>query len=207
MSELFSTVASIDYPILDADAHVYEPPGVWQERVASRLRSLFWARPGSPEALERAAEEIVEHYEDRELLNSAKEESELTMCTDVDRNDKSRVCEPGSVRVIGRRLIEAYAGLFHTVDHVEGFLARSFRAAVAVVAVVRLGNWFTEFVLGALEESLTSFLRGSQLASGKFPPVRPKRRIAKRRSAMQGGAELAMEPHPSGHPLGETAQA
>lgn len=26
----------------------------------------------------------------KELLNSAKEESELTMCTDVDRNDKVR---------------------------------------------------------------------------------------------------------------------
>jgi anthranilate synthase len=47
------------------------------------------------------------------------------MCTDVDRNDKSRVCEPGSVKVIGRRLIERYAGLFHTVDHVEGILARA----------------------------------------------------------------------------------
>src|SRR6185436_9078757 len=62
----------------------------------------------------------------RELLNSTKEESELTMCTDVDRNDKSRVCEPGSVKVIGRRVIESYAGLFHTVDHVEGFLKEGF---------------------------------------------------------------------------------
>jgi anthranilate synthase len=62
----------------------------------------------------------------RELLNSTKEESELTMCSDVDRNDKSRVCEPGSVRIIGRRLIESYAGLFHTVDHVEGTLAEGF---------------------------------------------------------------------------------
>ncbi len=62
----------------------------------------------------------------RELLNSAKEESELTMCSDVDRNDKSRVCVPGSVRVIGRRLIESYAGVFHTVDHVEGTLAEGF---------------------------------------------------------------------------------
>jgi anthranilate synthase len=62
----------------------------------------------------------------RELLNSTKEESELTMCTDVDRNDKSRVCVPGSVRVIGRRLIESYAGVFHTVDHVEGTLAEGF---------------------------------------------------------------------------------
>ncbi len=58
----------------------------------------------------------------RELLASTKEESELTMCTDVDRNDKSRVCVPGTVKVIGRRLIESYAGLFHTVDHVEGTL-------------------------------------------------------------------------------------
>ncbi|MBS1873013.1 MAG: anthranilate synthase component I [Acidobacteria bacterium] len=62
----------------------------------------------------------------RELLMSAKEESELTMCTDVDRNDKSRVCVPGSVKVIGRRLIERYAGVFHTVDHVEGALAPGF---------------------------------------------------------------------------------
>jgi anthranilate synthase len=58
----------------------------------------------------------------RDLLNSTKEESELTMCSDVDRNDKSRVSIPGSVKVIGRRLIESYAGVFHTVDHVEGIL-------------------------------------------------------------------------------------
>ncbi|HOK48126.1 MAG TPA: anthranilate synthase component I, partial [Bryobacteraceae bacterium] len=62
----------------------------------------------------------------RNLLDSRKEESELTMCTDVDRNDKSRVCIPGSVRVVGRRLIESYAGVFHTVDHVEGILAPGF---------------------------------------------------------------------------------
>src|SRR5207247_9606989 len=62
----------------------------------------------------------------RELLNSTKEESELTMCTDVDRNDKSRVCKPGSVKVIARRLIESYVGLFHTVDHVEGYLEEGF---------------------------------------------------------------------------------
>jgi len=70
----------------------------------------------------------------RELLKSAKEESELTMCTDVDRNDKSRVCEPGSVKVIGRRLIESYAGVFHTVDHVEGILQAGFDALDAFLS-------------------------------------------------------------------------
>src|SRR5215831_4838196 len=39
MSELFHDVASIDYPILDADAHVNEPPDLWQSRVPQRLRA------------------------------------------------------------------------------------------------------------------------------------------------------------------------
>jgi anthranilate synthase len=64
----------------------------------------------------------------RELLNSTKDESELTMCTDVDRNDKSRVCVAGSVKVIGRRQIEIYSRLIHTVDHVEGMLRPEFDA-------------------------------------------------------------------------------
>ena len=64
----------------------------------------------------------------RTLLSSAKEESELTMCTDVDRNDKSRICVPGSVRVIGRRQIELYSRVIHTVDHVEGRLRPGFDA-------------------------------------------------------------------------------
>ena len=62
------------------------------------------------------------------LLNSAKDAAELTMCTDVDRNDKARVCEPGSVRVIGRRQIEMYSRLIHTVDHVEGHLRDGYDA-------------------------------------------------------------------------------
>ena len=77
---------------------------------------------------QRTGDPLVDANNIRALLNSAKEESELTMCTDVDRNDKSRVSVPGSVKVIGRRLIESYAGVFHTVDHVEGTLAEGFDA-------------------------------------------------------------------------------
>jgi anthranilate synthase len=58
----------------------------------------------------------------RRLLNSDKDEVELTMCTDVDRNDKARICVAGSVKLLERRVIERYAGLAHTVDHVEGRL-------------------------------------------------------------------------------------
>ena len=58
----------------------------------------------------------------KSLISSEKEESELTMCTDVDRNDMARICEPGSVKLIGRRMLERYSRLIHTVDHVEGVL-------------------------------------------------------------------------------------
>ncbi len=62
----------------------------------------------------------------KRLISSEKEESELTMCTDVDRNDMCRVCVPGSVRLIGRRLLETYSRLVHTADHVEGNLAEPY---------------------------------------------------------------------------------
>src|SRR5690606_4633887 len=70
----------------------------------------------------RGGDALEDAEQIRTLLNSAKDEAELSMCTDVDRNDKSRVCLPGSVSVIGRRQIELYSRLIHTVDHVEGVL-------------------------------------------------------------------------------------
>ena len=77
-----------------------------------------------------AGDEVLKSFAARikELLMSEKDESELTMCTDVDRNDKSRICVPGSVKVIGRRQIELYSRLIHTVDHVEGTLRPGFDA-------------------------------------------------------------------------------
>ena len=59
--------------------------------------------------IRRGGDPIADARQIQALLNSRKDESELTMCTDVDRNDKSRICEPGSVRVIGRRRIEMYS--------------------------------------------------------------------------------------------------
>ena len=76
----------------------------------------------------RGDDAIADAEQILKLLSSEKEASELTMCTDVDRNDKSRVCVPGSVRVIGRRQIEMYSRLIHTVDHVEGRLREEFDA-------------------------------------------------------------------------------
>lgn len=76
----------------------------------------------------RGVDAIADASQIKTLLNSEKDESELSMCTDVDRNDKARVCEPGSVEVVGRRQIEMYSRLIHTVDHVKGILKSEFDA-------------------------------------------------------------------------------
>jgi anthranilate synthase len=105
----------------------------------------------------RGADAMGDELNIRELLNSAKEESELSMCTDVDRNDKSRVCEPGSVRVLGRRLIEKYSRLIHTVDHVEGYLRPPFDALDAFVC-----HMWAVTVTGAPKSRAVQFLEDNE---------------------------------------------
>jgi anthranilate synthase len=78
--------------------------------------------------IKRGKDAIEDAAQIKTLLNSSKDESELSMCTDVDRNDKARVCEAGSVKVVGRRQIEMYSRLIHTVDHVKGTLQKQFDA-------------------------------------------------------------------------------
>ncbi|WP_404382381.1 anthranilate synthase component I [Caenispirillum salinarum] len=78
--------------------------------------------------IKRGADALEDAENVRTLLNSAKDEAELTMCTDVDRNDKARVCDPASIRIIGRRQVEMYSRLIHTVDHVEGRLRPGYDA-------------------------------------------------------------------------------
>ena len=101
----------------------------------------------------RGADAIGDAEQIRELLNSEKDEFELNMCTDVDRNDKARICMPGTIKVLARRQIETYSKLFHTVDHVEGILRPGFDAldgflthAWAVTVTGAPKKWAIQFV-------------------------------------------------------------
>ncbi len=70
----------------------------------------------------------------RELLESAKDEAELTMITDLHRNDLGRVCAFGSVRVERARRLESHATVHHTVADVSGRLAPGRTALDALAA-------------------------------------------------------------------------
>ncbi|QPM90183.1 anthranilate synthase component I [Pseudooceanicola algae] len=121
----------------------------------------------------RGKDAIEDSEQIMKLLQSKKDESELTMCSDVDRNDKSRVCEPGSVRIIGRRQIEMYSRLIHTVDHIEGRLRAGMDAfdaflshtwAVTVTGAPKL--WAMRFI--EKHEKSTRFWYGGAVGAVQF---------------------------------------
>ena len=113
--------------------------------------------------IRRGRDAIEDSDQILKLLNSAKDEAELTMCTDVDRNDKSRVCVPGSVRVIGRRQIEMYSHLIHTVDHVEGELEEGYDALDAF-----LSHTWAVTVTGAPKPAAIKFIEKRERSSRRW---------------------------------------
>jgi para-aminobenzoate synthetase component 1 len=57
-----------------------------------------------------------------ELLTSSKEQAELNMIVDLERNDLARICVPGTRRVVQPRTIEAHPTVFHAAATVGGTL-------------------------------------------------------------------------------------
>ncbi len=59
----------------------------------------------------------------KELLESEKDLAELAMIVDLERNDLGRVCDYGSVEVLGYPELESYSRVHHLVATVRGELA------------------------------------------------------------------------------------
>ena len=57
-----------------------------------------------------------------ELIAHPKERAEHIMLVDLERNDLSRVCVPGSVKVSENMVIESYAQVHHIVSNIRGQL-------------------------------------------------------------------------------------
>src|SRR5205085_6352318 len=64
---------------------------------------------------------------------SAKDQAELNMIVDLERNDLGRICEVGSVKVKAARQIEAHPTVYHGVATIEGQL----RKDVGLVELLR----------------------------------------------------------------------
>jgi anthranilate/para-aminobenzoate synthase component I len=79
----------------------------------------------------RAAALNAERVNDLEI--SEKEQAELNMIIDLERNDVARICKPGTRRVIQPRTIEAYPTVYHGVATIGGKL----RDDIALIDVLK----------------------------------------------------------------------
>jgi para-aminobenzoate synthetase component 1 len=70
----------------------------------------------------RCADEKINLQMRQELLSSPKDNAELTMIVDLERNDLGRVCNYGSVKVVQKKVLESYPAIYHLVATVEGDL-------------------------------------------------------------------------------------
>ena len=69
---------------------------------------------------------------EKDLLHDDKERAEHLMLVDLSRNDLSKVCTPGTVRVTQFMEVERFSHIMHLVSHVEGTM-ESGRTALDVL--------------------------------------------------------------------------
>ena len=59
--------------------------------------------------------------------NNEKETKEHNMIVDMERNDLSRICKPGSVKILKEKYVEEYKHLFHYVTVIGGILKKKIK--------------------------------------------------------------------------------
>jgi para-aminobenzoate synthetase component 1 len=88
-----------------------------------RTKPIKGTRPRINEAANAALQANQINAESfNELLRSEKEQAELNMIIDLERNDVAKICKPGTRSVIQQRTIETYPTVFHAVATVAGQL-------------------------------------------------------------------------------------
>jgi len=93
------------------------------ERFIRREGSYIETRPikgTRPRGKDPAEDEEMK----KELLESPKEDAELSMIVDLLRNDLGKECIPGTVQIKEHKRVEVYQNVFHLVSIVTGMLRR-----------------------------------------------------------------------------------
>jgi anthranilate synthase component I len=96
-----------------------------QDRVAEVL-PIAGTRPRGSTVEQDEAYEI-------DLKNDPKEVAEHIMLVDLGRNDLSRVCESGTVKVVRNQAIERYSHVMHIVSDVQGKLSGDMTSVEALM--------------------------------------------------------------------------
>lgn len=90
----------------------------------------------------KTGDKEIDEKNKKELINSLKDKAELLMIVDLERNDLSKVCIPGSVKVPELFVLEEYATVYHLVSTVVGELKED-KDAIDLIMVTFPGGSIT----------------------------------------------------------------
>ena len=72
--------------------------------------------------------------------NNNKETKEHNMIVDMERNDLSRICKPGSVKILKQKFVEEYKHLFHYVTSIKGILKKNISIKEIITSMMPGGS-------------------------------------------------------------------
>ena len=72
--------------------------------------------------------------------NNEKETKEHNMIVDMERSDLSKVCKPGSVKILKKKYVEEYKHLFHYVTTIQGILRNNINPKNIIKAMMPGGS-------------------------------------------------------------------
>jgi len=72
--------------------------------------------------------------------NNDKETKEHNMIVDMERSDLSRICKPGSVKILKQKYVEEYKHLFHYVTTIQGKLKNKIKIKNIIKAMMPGGS-------------------------------------------------------------------
>ena len=104
------------------------------ERLVSIKDSILETRPIAG-TRPRGGSGILDVELSRELISSEKERAEHLMLVDLERNDISRVCKFGTVKVDEMMVIESYSHVHHIVSNIKGVIRNNIKPGDIISAV------------------------------------------------------------------------
>ncbi len=72
--------------------------------------------------------------------NNEKETKEHNMIVDMERSDLSKICKPGSVKILKKKYVEEYKHLFHYVTSIGGILNKNTKIIEIIKAMMPGGS-------------------------------------------------------------------
>ena len=89
-----------------------------------------------------------------------KESKEHNMIVDMERNDLSKICKPGSVKIIKKKIVEEYKDLYHYVSLIAGKLKKNIHNLDIIKAMMPGGS-----VIGCPKISTLNLLNNQEKES------------------------------------------